>query len=48
MNLLADEGADRPTVDRLRQDGHEVAYIAEMSPVAFKRKAALGVACVAT
>ncbi len=32
MNLLADEGVDRPIVDRLRQDGHEVAYIAEMSP----------------
>ena len=32
MNLLADEGVDGPIVDRLRQDGHEVAYIAEMSP----------------
>ena len=32
MNLLADEGVDKPIVDRLRQDGHEVAYIAEMSP----------------
>jgi len=32
MNLLADEGVDKPIVDKLRQDGHEVAYIAEMSP----------------
>lgn len=32
MNLLADEGVDLPIVDKLRQDGHAVAYIAEMSP----------------
>ncbi len=32
MNLLADEGVDKPIVDKLRQGGHEVAYIAEMSP----------------
>ncbi len=32
MNLLADEGVDKLIVDRLRQDGHEVAYVAEMSP----------------
>ena len=32
MNLLADEGVDRLIVDKLRQDGHAVAYIAEMSP----------------
>ncbi|MEZ4868824.1 MAG: DUF5615 family PIN-like protein [Caldilineaceae bacterium] len=32
MNLLADEGVDRPIVERLRQEGHSVAYIAEMSP----------------
>ncbi len=32
MNLLADEGVDRPIVERLRQDGHSVLYIAEMSP----------------
>jgi len=32
MNLLADEGVDGPIVNRLRQEGHEVAYIAEMSP----------------
>jgi predicted nuclease of predicted toxin-antitoxin system len=32
MNLLADEGVDRQIVERLRQDGHEVLYIAEMAP----------------
>lgn len=32
MNLLADEGIDKPIVDRLRQDGHTVVYIAEESP----------------
>ncbi len=32
MNLLADEGVDRPIVERLRQDGHSVVYIAELSP----------------
>lgn len=32
MNLLADEGVDRPIVEQLRQDGHNVLYIAEMSP----------------
>lgn len=32
MNLLADEGVDRPIVEQLRQDGHSVLYIAEMSP----------------
>ena len=32
MNLLADEGVDRPIVDRLRQEGHDVVYIAELSP----------------
>ena len=32
MNLLADEGIDKPIVDRLRQDGHMVVYIAEESP----------------
>ncbi|MCI0731880.1 MAG: DUF5615 family PIN-like protein [Chloroflexi bacterium] len=30
MNLLADEGVDRQIVERLRQDGHDVAYIAEI------------------
>ena len=32
MNLLADEGVDRQIVERLRQDGHDVLYIAEMAP----------------
>ncbi len=32
MNILADEGVDRPIVDRLRQDGHRVWYVAEMAP----------------
>jgi predicted nuclease of predicted toxin-antitoxin system len=32
MNLLADEGVDRPVVERLRHDGHAVVYIAEVSP----------------
>ncbi|PYS92664.1 MAG: hypothetical protein DMF64_08285 [Acidobacteria bacterium] len=30
MNLLADENVDRQIVERLRLDGHEVLYIAEM------------------
>ena len=32
MNLLADESVDHPTVERLRQEGHDVLYIAEMEP----------------
>ena len=32
MKLLADEGVDRPIVVRLREDGHEVDYVAEMEP----------------
>ena len=28
MNLLADESVDRQIVERLRQDGHDVLYIA--------------------
>jgi predicted nuclease of predicted toxin-antitoxin system len=32
VNLVADEGIDRQIVDRLRQDGHNVQYIAEMDP----------------
>ena len=32
MNILADEGVDRPIVERLRQAGHSVQYVAEMSP----------------
>jgi predicted nuclease of predicted toxin-antitoxin system len=31
VNLLADEGVDRQIVERLRADGHEVIYIAEMA-----------------
>ncbi len=32
MNFLADEGVDRPIVDRLRQDGYTILYVAEMAP----------------
>ncbi|GEM_PF-4210478 len=32
MNLLADESADKPIVERLRPDGHDVLYVAEMEP----------------
>ncbi len=32
MNLLADESVDRPIVERLRQDEHDVLYVAEMKP----------------
>ena len=32
MNWLADESIDRQIVDRLRQDGHLVYYVAEMEP----------------
>jgi predicted nuclease of predicted toxin-antitoxin system len=32
MNLLADESVDKPIVDRLRHDGHDVVYVAELSP----------------
>ena len=32
MNFVADEGIDRQIVDRMRQDGHNVQYIAEMDP----------------
>ncbi|HNR97132.1 MAG TPA: DUF5615 family PIN-like protein [Anaerolineae bacterium] len=32
MNLLADESVDRQIVDRLRQDGHTVRYVAETEP----------------
>lgn len=32
MNLLADESVDRQVVERLRRDGHEVLYIAELEP----------------
>jgi hypothetical protein len=30
VNLLADESVDRQIVDRLREDGHLVRYLAEM------------------
>jgi len=32
MNLLADGSVDRQIVERLRQDGHDVLYIAEIEP----------------
>jgi predicted nuclease of predicted toxin-antitoxin system len=32
VNFLADESIDRQIVDRLRQDGHAVRYVAEMEP----------------
>ena len=32
MNLLADESVDQQIVERLRLDGHEVVYIAEIEP----------------
>jgi predicted nuclease of predicted toxin-antitoxin system len=32
MNFVADEGVDRCIVERLRQDGHDVWYVAEMAP----------------
>ena len=33
MRLVADEGVDKAIVDRLRSDGHEVHYVAEVAPV---------------
>jgi predicted nuclease of predicted toxin-antitoxin system len=32
VNLVANEGVDRPVVERLRQDGHDVVYVADLSP----------------
>jgi predicted nuclease of predicted toxin-antitoxin system len=32
VNFLADESIDRQIVDRLREDGHLVRYVAEMEP----------------
>ncbi|MBF8278004.1 MAG: hypothetical protein HW390_3077 [Candidatus Brocadiaceae bacterium] len=32
MNCLADESVDRQIVERLRQDGYLVWYVAEMEP----------------
>jgi predicted nuclease of predicted toxin-antitoxin system len=31
MNLLVDEGVDKQIVDRLREEGYSVIYIAEMA-----------------
>ena len=31
MNVVADEGVDGPVVQRLRDDGHAVIYVAELS-----------------
>lgn len=31
MNFFADESVDRQIVERLRQDGHHVRYVAEMA-----------------
>jgi predicted nuclease of predicted toxin-antitoxin system len=32
MNFVADESVDRQIVERLREDGHVVLYVAEMNP----------------
>ena len=32
MKFLADESVDRPIVERLRQEGYKVWYVAEMEP----------------
>ena len=32
MNFLADESVDRPVVERLRREGHQVSYVAELGP----------------
>ena len=32
MKILADEGVDRPIVEQLRQNSHQVWYVAEMEP----------------
>jgi predicted nuclease of predicted toxin-antitoxin system len=32
VKLVADEGVDRQIVERLRQDGHTVQYVAELEP----------------
>ena len=31
MNLVADEDVDGPVVQRLRNDGHDIIYVAELS-----------------
>ena len=43
MNFVADEGVDCCIVDRLRQDGHQIWYVAEMAP-AISDEAVLGIA----
>ena len=32
MNLLADESVDKSVVDHLREDGHTVLNVAELTP----------------
>jgi len=32
MKILADESVDAQVVDRLRQDGFDILYVAEISP----------------
>jgi predicted nuclease of predicted toxin-antitoxin system len=32
VNLVADESVDGAVVERLRREGHEVVYVAELSP----------------
>ena len=32
MNLFADESVDQAVVERLRQDSHDVLYVAELAP----------------
>ena len=32
MNLLADESVEREIVERLRADGHNTVYVAELAP----------------
>ena len=32
MNILADEGVDRQIVALLKDAGHDVTYVAEMTP----------------
>ncbi len=32
MNFVADESVDHPIVERLRREGHQVSYVAELGP----------------
>jgi len=32
VNLFADESVDRPVVERLREDSHDIVYVAELAP----------------